>query len=145
MNVETILANKGREVRTIKPDATLGEALRRLHGERVGALVVSPDGSTIAGIIADRDVLYAIVDRGLGVLDEPVSAVMTKKVFTCSAHDRVSTVMATMTNRRIRHVPVVEQDGRLCGIISIGDVVKHRLDEIQGEADAMREYIIGTR
>ena len=144
MNVEAILAAKGREVRTVAPEAAVGEALRRLRDERVGALVVSPDGAAVAGIVSDRDVLYAIADRGIGALDELIDAVMTAKVFTCSAGDRVSAIMATMTNRRFRHIPVVGADGRLGGIVSIGDVVKHHLDEIQGEADAMREYIAGA-
>ena len=116
-----------------------------MRHERIGALVVSEDKTSIAGIISDRGIMDAIVDRGVEVLSERVGSVMTREVFTCSRHDRVSAVMALMTNRRIRHVPVVEHDGRLCGIISIGDVVKHRLDEIQREADAMREYISGSR
>lgn len=144
MSVETILAAKGREVRTIAPDATVGEALRRLRDERVGALVVSADGATVAGIVSDRDVLHAIADRGAAAMGEGVRGVMTERVLTCSARDPVGAVMATMTNRRIRHVPVVDGDGRLCGIVSIGDVVKHRLDEIGREAEAMREYISGA-
>ena len=144
MSVEAILAAKGREVRTVAPDATVGEALRRLRDERVGALVVSADGATVAGIVSDRDVLHAIADRGAAALGEAVRGVMTGKVLTCSARDPVGAVMATMTNRRIRHVPVVDGDGRLGGIVSIGDVVKHRLDEIGREAEAMREYIGGA-
>jgi CBS domain-containing protein len=143
MDIESILAAKGREVRTIKPEAKVAEALHRMRRERVGALVVSEDGATIAGIVSDRGIMYAIVDRGVEVLDQPVGGIMTREVFTCSRRERVSAIMALMTERRIRHIPVVE-DGRLCGIISIGDVVKHRLDEIQGEADAMRSYITGA-
>ena len=145
MNVETILASKGSEVSTIRPDATVGEALHRMRIERIGALVVSEDGASIAGIISDRGIMWAIDEYGVGVLGNSVGSVMTKEVFTCSREDRVSALMATMTKRRFRHIPVVEKDGRLCGIISIGDVVKHRLDEIQHEADAMREYIAGAR
>jgi CBS domain-containing protein len=146
MNVEHILAHKGREVRTVTPDASLEDALRRLRAERIGALVVSTDGARIAGILSDRDILYAIAlyaiaDRGTDVLGESVGSVMTERVFTCSREDRVSAIMALMTDRRIRHIPVVEEDGRLCGMISIGDVVKQRLDEIQSEADALREYV----
>ena len=141
MNVEHILARKGREVRTIAPDASLGEALQRLRAERIGALVVSTDGEKIAGILSDRDILYAIADRGTAALGESVGSVMTEKVFTCSRDDRVGRIMALMTDRRIRHVPVVEEDGRLCGMISIGDVVKQRLDEIETEANALREYV----
>ena len=145
MIIESILKSKGSEVRTIEPDATVAETLHRMRHERIGALVVSEDKTSIAGIISDRGIMDAIVDRGVEVLSERVGSVMTRDVFTCSRHDRVSAVMALMTNRRIRHVPVVEHDGRLCGIVSIGDVVKHRLDEIQREAEAMREYISGSR
>ena len=141
MNVEHILAHKGREVRTIEPDASLGDALQRLRKERIGALVVSETGTDLLGILSDRDILDAIADHGTDVLGESVGSAMTAKVFTCSRDDRVSAIMALMTDRRIRHVPVVEGDGRLCGMISIGDVVKQRLDDIQGEADALREYV----
>ena len=141
MNVEHILARKGREVSTIAPDASLGDALQRLRAERIGALVVSADGARIAGILSDRDILDAIADHGTDVLGESVGGAMTAKVFTCSREDRVSGIMALMTDRRIRHVPVVDEDGRLCGMVSIGDVVKQRLDEIEGEAAALREYV----
>jgi CBS domain-containing protein len=143
MNVESILAGKGRLVRTITPDTPIDEAVQRMRSERVGALVVSQDGERIAGIISDRGIIEAIADRGTGVMNEPVASVMTREVFTCSASDEVSAIMATMTNRRIRHIPVVTGEALLCGIISIGDVVKHRIDEIQFEAEAMREYIAG--
>ena len=141
MNVEYILARKGREVRTVRPDVSLGDALQRLRAERIGALVVSGNGADLLGILSDRDILDAIADHGTGVLGGSVGSVMTAKVFTCSREDRVGRIMALMTDRRIRHVPVVEKDGRLCGMISIGDVVKQRLDEIEGEADALREYV----
>ena len=144
MNVEHILARKGREVRTIAPGASLADALQRLREERIGALVVSGSGADLLGILSDRDILDAIADRGTDVLRESVGAVMTSKVFTCSREDRVSRIMALMTDRRIRHVPVVE-DGRLCGMVSIGDVVKQRLDEIEGEAAALREYVTSAR
>ena len=141
MNVEHILARKGREVKTIRPDVSVAEALRRLRAEGIGSLVVSENGTNLAGILSDRDILNAIADHGIDVLGESVRSVMTEKVFTCSRDARVSAIMALMTDRRIRHVPVVEEDGRLCGMISIGDVVKQRLDEIEGEADALREYV----
>ena len=141
MNVEYILARKGREVKTVRPNISLGDALQRLRAERIGALVVSETGADLVGILSDRDILDAIADHGTDVLGESVGSVMTAKVFTCSRDARVSAIMALMTDRRIRHVPVVEEDGRLCGMISIGDVVKHRLDEIEGEADALREYV----
>jgi CBS domain-containing protein len=140
VNVEYILARKGREVKTVRPNVPLGDALRRLREERIGALVVSETGADLVGILSDRDILDAIADHGTDVLGESVGSVMTAKVFTCSRDDRVSAIMALMTDRRIRHVPVVE-DGRLCGMISIGDVIKQRLDEIEGEAAALREYV----
>ena len=145
MNVEHILASKGREVKTIRPNVSIAEALRRLRAEGIGSLVVSENGTNLAGILSDRDILDAIADHGIDILGESVRGVMTAKVFTCSRDDRVSAIMALMTKRRIRHVPVVEEDGRLCGMISIGDVVKQRLDEIQGEADALREYVTSAR
>ena len=131
MNIEHILARKGREVRTIEPGASLEDALQRLRKERIGALVVSENGINLLGILSDRDILYAIADHGTDVLGESVGGAMTAKVFTCSREDRVSAIMALMTDRRIRHIPVVEKDGRLCGMVSIGDVVKQRLDDIQ--------------
>jgi CBS domain-containing protein len=128
-------------VRAIRPNASPEDALQRLRQDRIGSLVVSENGTDLVGILSDRDILYAIADHGTAALGESVGSVMTAKVFTCSRSDRVSAIMALMTTRRIRHVPVVEEDGQLCGMISIGDMVKQRLDEIQGEADAMREYI----
>ena len=125
MDIESILAGKGREVRTIMPDATIAEAVDRMRKEWIGAVVVSEDGARIAGIISDRGIMNAIADHGVEVINERVHRVMTKEVFTCVPRDRVSAIMAAMTIRRIRHIPVVEKNGRLCGIVSIGDVVKH--------------------
>jgi CBS domain-containing protein len=144
MIIESILKSKGNGVRTIAPEATVAETLHCMRHDRIGAVVVSEDQTTIAGIISDRGIMDALADRGVEVFGELVGSVMTRKVFTCSRHDHVSAIMALMTNRRVRHIPVVETDGRLCGIVSIGDVVKHQLDEIQREAEAMREYISGS-
>jgi CBS domain-containing protein len=144
MIIESILKRKGSEVRTIGPEATVAETLHCMRHDRIGAVVVSEDQTTIAGIISDRGIMDALADRGVEVFGELVGSVMTRKVFTCSRHDHVSAIMALMTNRRVRHIPVVETDGRLCGIVSIGDVVKHQLDEIQREAETMREYISGS-
>ncbi len=143
MNVEAILASKGRGVRTIAPEATVAEAIHRLCSERVGALVVSDDGSRIIGIVSDRGITCAIAEHGIGVMEACVRSIMTEKVITCVATDTVSGLMGVMTERRIRHIPVADGDGLLGGMISIGDVVKSRLDEMQSEADAMREYIAG--
>jgi CBS domain-containing protein len=145
MIIESILKSKGSEVRTIGLEATVAETLHCMRHERIGAVVISDDQTSIAGIISDRGIMDAIADRGIEVLGELVGSVMTEKVFTCSRHDRVIGIMALMTNLRIRHIPVIENDGRLCGIVSIGDVIKHQLDEIQHEVDAMREYISGSR
>lgn len=144
MNIESILAVKGRDVRTIRPEAAVAEAVRRMRAETVGALVVSGDDVRIHGIISERGIMNAIADRGVAAMNERVGDMMTKEVFTCFPEDRVSAIMGLMTQRRIRHIPVVDRQGALCGIISIGDVVKHRLDEIQREADALREYISGA-
>jgi CBS domain-containing protein len=144
MKIESILAGKGREVKTIQPDALVGEAVRRMREERIGALVVIGETGRISGIVSDRGILWGLAERGTGILDEPIASLMTMAVFTCRAEDEVSAMMAAMTQRRIRHIPVVDGDGNLVGIVSIGDVVKQRLDQIQAEADAMRDYISGT-
>jgi len=141
VNIESILTGKGSEVRTIRPEATIAEAVRRMRVERVGALVASDDGATIVGIISDRGIMNAIADDGIEVMQRQVGDVMPREVFTCPRVDRVGTIMAMMTARRIRHIPVVDASGHLTGIVSIGDVVKHHLDEIQSEADGLREYI----
>ncbi len=141
MHIESILTAKGSEVKTIKPDARVADAVQRMRNERVSALVVSEDGSTIAGIVSDRGIMNAIADDGIGVMERQIGSIMTQKVFTCQRGDRVASIMAMMTSRRIRHIPVVDGEGQLTGIVSIGDVVKHHLDEIQQEADGLRQYI----
>jgi CBS domain-containing protein len=144
MNIEGILAAKGRSVATTSAETKVAEATRRMREERIGALVVTAAEGDIAGIVTDRTILWAIADQGVAVLEQPVGSIMTREVATCTAEDRVSSIMALMTERRFRHVPVLDAEGRLAGIVSIGDVVKHRLDEIQLEADAMRDYIAGA-
>jgi CBS domain-containing protein len=145
MNVEMILAQKGRAVHTIAPGAPLEEAIRQLRDKRVSALVVSEDAVHIAGILSDRDVVRVLAERGAAVLQESVGAVMTREVLTCGPPDTVAQLMHLMTEKRIRHIPVVDGEGTLIGLVSIGDVVKNRVDEIQMEADAMRHYIAGSR
>jgi CBS domain-containing protein len=144
MDIEAILSVKGRAVSTIRPEVTVGEAMRRMRQERIGALVISEDDRRILGIISDRGILHAITERGVGVLEERIDVIMAREVFTCSPRDRVGSIMRLMTDRRIRHVPVIDAGGELYGLISIGDVVKHRLDEVQREAEAMRDYIAGV-
>ena len=143
MNVESILASKGREVSTIRPGASVAEALHRMRAERVGALVVSEDGATVAGIVSDRGIMWALDERGVDVLGESVGSIMTREVITCARDDRIGALMAIMTDRRVRHLPVVE-DGRLCGIVSIGDVVKHRMSELEFERDQLDHYVHGA-
>lgn len=144
MIVETILAQKGRQVHTILPDVTIADVIRQLSAKKVSALVVSVDGARPAGILSDRDVIRLLAERGGDALGERVGEVMTTRLITCRPGDQVSGLMHVMTEQRIRHIPVVDGDV-LCGLVSIGDVVKHRVDEIQMEAAAMRDYIAGSR
>jgi CBS domain-containing protein len=140
MTVSIILAGKGREVVTIEPNANLAAAVALLAAKRIGALVVLGADNRIAGILSERDIVRVLAERGAHALDEPVSQVMTRKVITCNENETVPTIMERMTAGKFRHMPVVEQ-GRLVGVISIGDVVKHRLDDMEHESAAMREYI----
>ena len=143
MNVESILRTKGRAVATIRPDETVGAAVDALISRNIGALVVSEDGNSVDGIISERDIVHCLAARGADFLALNVSEAMTARVVTCDPSDSVDQLMAEMTNRRIRHFPVV-QDGRLCGIVSIGDVVKNRLDEVEYEARSLRSFIAGA-
>ena len=143
MDVETILRNKGPAVATIRPDDTVGAAIEALVSRNIGALVVSQDGETVDGIISERDIVHALARHGVALLALSVAEVMTRSVVTCDPTESVAELMAEMTNRRIRHLPVV-RDGRLCGIVSIGDVVKNRLDEIEYEARSLRSFIAGA-
>ena len=143
MNVETILRNKGNWVATIRPDEPIAAAVDMLIRERVGALVVSENGEGVDGILSERDIVIALGDHGEELLSRPVSEIMTRDVFVCEPSDTVGDLMAEMTNRRIRHFPVVA-DGRLRGIVSIGDLVKSRLDEVEFEASSLRTFIAGS-
>ncbi len=143
MDVAAILKSKGKNVVTARPDAKIAEITRILKNERIGAVVVSEDNIKVQGIISERDIVRGLADRGLDVLDMRVDELMTREVFTCAPTDWTSQLMAQITERRIRHLPVIE-NGVLCGIVSIGDVVKVRLDEIESEANAMRDYISGA-
>jgi len=143
MNVETILRNKGRNVITIRPEAKVAGAVALLRRHGIGALVVSTDGATIDGILSERDIVQALADHGDRTLGLEVAQLMSRRVVTCKLADTVADLMALMTERRIRHLPVAE-GGRLSGMISIGDVVKNRLDEVESEATSMREFIAGA-
>jgi CBS domain-containing protein len=139
MNVQTILSDKGTEVATIGADATVGDAVKLLGERRIGALpVVDADG--VVGIMSERDVIYCLRDHGAEVLDWPISRVMSSPAITVDPSTPVLSALALITQRRVRHLPVVS-DGRLVGIVSIGDLVKHRIERIESEAAAMREYI----
>jgi CBS domain-containing protein len=140
MQIDRILRTKGNAVATVSPTASVGEAARDLAQHGVGALVVSSDGESIDGILSERDVTRAVGTHGAGALDQRVDELMTREVTTCSRHDTVDHLAEIMTARRVRHLPVVH-DGRLVGIVSIGDVVKHRLDELQHETETLHEYI----
>jgi CBS domain-containing protein len=139
MNVQMILGDKGTEVATIAADATVGEAVRLLGEHRIGALPVV-EGDRVTGIMSERDVIYCLRDHGAEVLGWPISRVMTSPAITVDPDTPVLNALALITQRRVRHLPVVV-DGRLVGIVSIGDLVKHRIERIEQEAAAMREYI----
>lgn len=140
MNVASILKQKGRAVMTASPTTTLLEVANKLAAKRIGAIVIVGAEGVVAGIISERDIVRALSTLGLECLNRPVSESMTREVITCGESDTLDELMAMMTERRFRHLPVIS-DGGLVGIISIGDVVKHRVAEVTTEATAMREYI----
>jgi CBS domain-containing protein len=140
VRISMLLATKGSDVATVRGDATVGEAVAGLRRRQVGALVVSEDGITIDGIVSERDVVRKLDELGEEVVHELVSSIMSAMVTTCSPEDDTESLMRTMTERRIRHVPVVA-DGRLSGIVSIGDVVKTRMEELEKNRTELLEYI----
>lgn len=140
MNVQSILGAKGSDVATIAADASLRDAIRTLAERRIGALVVSTDGRSIEGIVSERDVVRTVAGSEL---DGTVADVMSTEVVTCGCNDGVDRLMSLMTERRIRHLPVVNDAGELSGIVSIGDVVKARLTQLEHENQALADYISG--
>ena len=144
MTVERILDHKGTHAPFVSSEVKIAAVIDALEDEDVGALVVSNDGERIEGIISERDVVRGLQRFGPEVLEHTVGDLMTLDVITCTADDMVAGVMALMDANQIRHVPVVDK-GKLAGIVSIRDIIKLRLDEVQNEADAMREYITGVR
>ena len=143
MTVAKILKSKGSDtVETIEPTATVLEATQRLADKRFGSLVVSSDGTQALGILSERDIVREIGRRGAAVLSEPVERIMTRKLVTCTREEKAVSVLGTMTAERFRHMPVVEH-GRLVGIVTLGDVVKYRLDELAMEKDALEGMIMG--
>ncbi|HVZ14336.1 MAG TPA: CBS domain-containing protein [Bauldia sp.] len=140
MTVERILAAKGRDVVTTAPSKRVADAVATLARRRIGALVVVEDGDRIVGIVSERDIVRLIATKDADALEQPVSAIMTKSVVTCNEGETIDSVMARMTRGRFRHLPVVGE-GRLRGIVSIGDVVKARIEQVEHEAEEMRAYI----
>jgi CBS domain-containing protein len=140
MRIVDVLRRKGDGVVTVRPDESVADLVARLAEHRVGALVVSADGHSVDGIVSERDVVRRLGAVGAAVLAEPVAAIMTTEVKTCQPQDDVEHLMRLMTDQRVRHIPVVV-DGALQGIVSIGDVVKHRIDELQVERDQLVGYL----
>jgi len=140
MHVERILALKGNDVISVATNETIGVAANILSENRIGAILVRDDDGFVRGVLSERDIVRGLADMGPRCLETGVAELMTRDVVFCGPEDDIDTIMAIMTNRRIRHLPVM-QDNQLLGIISIGDVVKFRIEEIKSEADAMRQYI----
>lgn len=142
MRVSDILRSKGDEIVTIAPEATLADATATLTSRNFGALVVSSDGTTIEGIVSERDIVRRLAQRGPEALDGTVREAMTVDVRTCERGDSIEQLMRVMTEHRIRHLPVVD-GGRLCGVVSIGDVVKRRVEQLETETEHLQSYIQG--
>lgn len=140
MKISDVLRTKGSDVITVRPDQTVGELLALLAEHRIGAVVVSADESSVDGIVSERDIVRHLHSSGAGVIEQPVSQIMTAEVHTCAESDDLTDLETTMTTQRIRHVPVV-RDGRLAAIVSIGDVVKHRIRDLAAERDQLEAYI----
>jgi CBS domain-containing protein len=140
MNVKAILAAKGGEIVCIEPTADLAVATQLLSANRIGAVLIRGAGGHIAGILSERDIVRALSQHGSAALSLPIGQVMTREVTTCTEEDNIATIMERMTQGKFRHMPVVSK-GKLVGLISIGDVVKQRVEEIERETDALRDYI----
>ncbi len=143
MNVQSILAAKGTAVATITAESTLSQAVAALRDHGVGALVVSTDGASLDGILSERDIVRSIATHGDDTMHLVVGSAMSSSVITCQPADTIDKLMGMMTERRIRHLPVLEADGSIVGIVSIGDVVKYRLVELENENSQLHNYIDG--
>jgi CBS domain-containing protein len=141
MNVSAILKQKGKAVTTVTSSATVGDAAKTLAQRRIGAVIVTDGDSRVSGIVSERDIVRVIADSGAEILSRPVSGIMTRNVVTCTESATLDEMMQIMTRGRFRHLPVVDDAGRLVGIVSIGDVVKFHIGEIAMEAAQLREYI----
>jgi len=144
MRISDVLRVKGTQVVTVTPDTRVRHLLAVLAEHRIGAVVVSHDGTSVGGIASERDIVRALARRGAAVMSEEVTAIYTAEVRTVTPETSLEDVMRMMTEHRVRHAPVVA-DGRLRGIVSIGDVVKNRIDELETERAALSDYITGTR
>jgi len=140
MTLRTILDTKGHQVESVQPGAKLSAAVKVLGEKKIGAVLVLNLAGSIEGILSERDIVRVLSERGAAVLDEPVSNVMTRKVVSCRQTDTVSAIMEMMTLGKFRHLPVVE-DTKVVGLISIGDIVKWRVQEYEREQEALRDYI----
>ncbi len=140
MRIYELLRTKGFHVITVRPSATVLEVVELLKEYNLGAVVVSPDGRQVAGIVTERDIVRRLTE-GTDFLNGPVSEVMTSDVQTCTAKDSVQSLMEIMTEQRIRHLPVVDDRGKLSGIVSIGDAVKSHIDQIEFERDQLEGYV----
>ena len=140
MYVETILQAKGSQVHTLPETATLAEAVALLNAHNIGALVITGPGNSVAGILSERDIVRQLAGDPAAALARPIGSVMTRAVVTCTRDTLIAAIMDRMTRRRVRHIPVVE-DEALVGIVSIGDVVKLKIEEVESEAEALRDYI----
>ena len=144
MKVADILEIKGREVMTVRSSDTIRNLAQLLKTKNVGAMIVSADGSSVDGIVSERDIAYGFATHGIDLANQLVEHIMSKAVVTCSSNDTIANVANIMTQKRIRHIPV-EEGKRLIGVISVGDVVKYRLDEMLLEANVLRDYAIAAR
>jgi CBS domain-containing protein len=144
MNVQAILETKGHEVVTTPPETTIADVCRLLQRRRIGAVPVVDGAGTILGIISERDIVGGLAEHGVAVVGLSAGALMSRQVRHCEPDDSIGEIMAVMTNRRVRHLPVIDE-GRLCGVVSIGDVVKARLDEAALEVDSLRQYVMEAR
>ncbi len=140
MTVKHILKSKGSEIISVTESASVMDALKLLKERHIGAVLVMTGGGEMAGVLSERDVVRGLVDGGAELLETPVSGLMTRNVITCKSSDSINLVMSLMTEKRIRHLPVMD-DGMLAGLITIGDVVKERIAETENEANALKEYI----
>ncbi|MEZ5791691.1 MAG: CBS domain-containing protein [Nitratireductor sp.] len=142
MTVALILADKGREVFTMRPETSVSDVVDILASKKIGAVVITDASDVVCGIVSERDIVREISLRGASVLDQPVTQCMTRKVVSCSEEDTIDAVMGIMTRNRFRHLPVTA-NGRLAGIVSIGDVVKRKIEQAVRDAEELRNYIAG--